>query len=172
MLRASIPCPAVCRMLTNEKLFLRAIGIVREVTGAGADLARLSILRAIHEEGAPATPGGGSFAGAGDAASPWWMNDSVPLDAHVRVAAVTPLVIPVAILLAYESVLGSTVHSPAAVAASATSSAATVLRREPQAELKLRLSSAGARDLLKREPRVAQAMALLSSASSKPQLTA
>jgi hypothetical protein len=69
-------------MLTNEKLFLRAVNIVADVSGAPHPVAHSSVLRAIYgDSGGPPAP-------------------DASLDAHVALAAVTPLVIPVAVLLA------------------------------------------------------------------------
>ena len=123
------------RMLTNEKLFLRAMGIVQNITGAGADVARSCILRAIYESassGLESEPAG-------------WESPDVPMEKHVAVAAVTPLVIPVALLLALDVVLRglSARPGPGSVPVP-TAGPLTALR---------------ARELLALEPRVSRAMA-------------
>lgn len=131
-------------MLTNEKLFLRAVGIVRDVAGASADVAHRSILRAVHEGAiAVVQPAKQSSGGA-----EWWEDPDLPLVTHVAAAATKPLVIPVALLLAQDEVLRS--------------SSAGVQRAEP-------LSPSAARELLAREPRVARVMSALErSESARP----
>ena len=109
-------------MLTNAKLFHRAVGIVVDVTGAKREAAQEAVLRAIYQRdgladgGPPGAPGGG--------ASLAHIAAELSVSAHVKAASTQKDVVPVAIMLAID---GARAHKePLSVA-----SAKTLLAEEP-----------------------------------------
>lgn len=129
-------------MLTNAKLFHRAIGIVSDVTGALHEQAARSVLRAIYAKDAVAGADGSRlvphFVSAA-AAGPVWTPEqraaatfpailALPVSSHVSHASSNLGIVPVAILLAADELAASRRGAPPTLTVAA---AVDALRRQP-----------------------------------------
>lgn len=93
-------------MLTNAKLFHRAVGIVADVTATTLPLAERSVLRAIYKRDESAGgdgPTDGAAAPGGAVPTLEALQSSVPVSAHVSAAATQKGIVPLAIMLALDA---------------------------------------------------------------------
>ena len=124
-------------MLTNAKLFHRAVGIVADVTAAPHEAALAAVLRAIYRRdaagdvGPHGAPGGGATLAA---------LATAPVSRHVAAASTQKDVVPLAIMLA----LAAGAEPPLTVAgAQALLSAEPVVRRAITAALEIKSARDG-----------------------------
>ena len=127
-------------MLTNTKLFHRAVGIVADVAGVSRALAERCVVRAIYgvdEE--DEAPGAAGAAGGGGAAALQLSSlldaATTPVSAHVKAASTRKGVVPLAIMLAVDGARDRLREGAAAAAAApagmTVAQAAALLADEP-----------------------------------------